>query len=286
MMQLMKYEEFKTELLNGIKACIPTRYSVELHRITKHNRTLDGICLLGSDTEKAVAPVIYADEFYSDYIDCGNIEHIAKTAADSLLSHFENTKDISIENAKNSIVPVLMSKDKLPSSAVHIPFWDMEIAFRWIMKTGNDGVYGTLITKEIAEAFGIDQGNLLEPAKINMKRLMPVTVHPLNALLREYVSNSDEQPVPAIILSNSYNTDGAVYILCDDVLKAIKGTLNRGFYIAVPCVHEAIIIPENAIPLDAVKDAVNQICKTSCIKPDEHLSKNVYHYGKVLKLVK
>ena len=285
-MQLMKYEDFKKELVNGIKAHIPPQYNIEFHRITKHNQTLDGICLLGSDTEKAIAPVIYADEFYNDYINCGNIENVVKTAADSLLSHFENIKDISIESAKNNIVPILMNRDKLPSSAVHIPFWDMEIAFHWIMKTGNDGVYGTLITKEIAEAFGIDQGNLLEPAKINMKRLMPVTVHPLNALLREYVSNGDEQPVSAIILSNSYNTDGAVYILCDDVLKAIKDTLNRGFYIAVPCVHEALIIPENAMPLDAVKDAVNQICKTSCIKPDEHLSKNVYHYDNVLKLVK
>ena len=71
MTQLLKYEDFKIALLSGIQDLVPSEYknyTVELHRITKGNQTLDGICMLDKTAEKSAPPVIYADEFYSEYI--------------------------------------------------------------------------------------------------------------------------------------------------------------------------------------------------------------------------
>lgn len=96
MMQLLRYDEFKTELLNGIKNCIPDaykKYSIEIHKIKKSNQSLDGICMLDKTKHTAVSPVIYAEGLYNSYIGGTNMENIIKTASDLLFGSFVKIGD-------------------------------------------------------------------------------------------------------------------------------------------------------------------------------------------------
>ena len=217
MTHLLKYEDFKTALLNGIKNSLPIKYgnhSVELHRITKGNQTFDGICMLDKNEHIAISPVIYAEELYNSYIDGTSMDKVIKTATDLLFGNFETATDMNLNNIKESIVPVL-TVQKPNENTIHIPFLDMAILFRWIIKRDENGVFGTMITNEVAKAFELDVDNILEKAKENMRKIMPVSVMSLKTAIPEYKFSSEDMPV--FVLSNKYSIDGAAYFI-DEVI--------------------------------------------------------------------
>ncbi len=242
MTHLLKYEDFKTALLNGIKNSLPIKYrnhSVELHRITKGNQTFDGICMLDKNENTAISLVVYAEELYNSYIDGTSMEKVVKTATDLLFGNFETATDMDLDNIKENIVPVLTAQ-KPNENTIHIPFLDMAILFRWIIKRDENGVFGTMITNEVAKAFDLDIDNILEKAKGNMRNIMPVSVMPLKTAIPEYKFSSDD--IPVFVLSNKYSIDGAAYILDDSVLQQLHDIFKKDFYILLPCVHDALII--------------------------------------------
>ena len=266
-----------TELLSGIKANVPDaykNYSIEVHRIKKLNQCLDGICMLDKNEHTAVSPVIYAEELYNSYIDGTSLEEVIKTATDLLFENFETTTDMNLDNIKESIVPVLTTQ-KVNEDMIHIPFLDMEILFRWIIKRDENGVFGTMITNEVAKAFDLDTDNILEKAKENMKKIMPVSVMSLKTAIPEYKFSSDDMPV--FVLSNKYSIDGAAYILDDSVLQQLHDIFKKGFYILLPCVHEALIIPKGVMSETTLKQDAQSVAK-SITDPEEKLTPCLYKY--------
>ena len=252
-MQLLRYDEFKTELLNGIKTNVPDaykNYSIEVHRIKKLNQCFDGICMLDKNEHTAVSPVIYAEELYNSYIGGTSMDKVIKTATDLLFGNFETTTDMNLDNIKESIVPVLTTQ-KVNEDIVHIPFLDMEILFRWIIKRDKNGVFGTMITNEVAKAFDLDTDSILEKAKENMRKIMPVSVMSLKTAIPEYKFSSEDMPV--FVLSNKHSIDGAAYILDNSVLQQLHDIFKKDFYILLPCVHEALLIPQNCCTVEISK---------------------------------
>ncbi len=282
MMQLLKYDEFKTELLSGIKANVPDAYkgySVEMHRIKKLNQCLDGICMLDKSKHTAVSPVIYAEELYNSYIDGTSMEEVIKTATDLLFGHFETATDMNLDNIKESIVPVLTTQ-KVNEDIVHIPFLDMEILFRWIIKRDENGVFGAMITNEVAKAFDLDTDSILEKAKENMRKIMPVSVMLLKTAIPEYKFSSDE--IPVFVLSNKYSIDGAAYILDDSVLQQLHNIFKKDLYILLPCVHEALLIPQNCCTAENLKKVLAKI-REGFRDSNELLSDMIYIFDTQLR---
>ena len=283
-MQLLKYEDFKAELIGGIKRCIPEKYkgySIEMHRIPKNSQTLDGICIHDRSASKAVSPVIYADDFYKKYTDGEKLDAVIDNAATLLFGYFENM-DIDITNPEENIVPVLMNRNALPPNAVHIPFLDIEIAFKWIMANNENGVYGTLVTEEIARAFSINKDTLLDKAKANMKRLMPISVAPL----KDFIPDADTGSIPAYIITSKDGTDGTAYILHDEVLKVLKDIFKTDFYILMPCTHEALVIHQDFMSFDSIKQFLSYVKTNLNLDKDEQLSDSIYKYSDRIEVVK
>ena len=273
-----------TELLNGIKAAVPDaykNYSIEVHRIKKQNQCLDGICMLDKTEHTAVSPVIYAEELYNSYIDGTSMDKVIKTATDLLFGHFETATDMNLDNIKESIVPVLTTQ-RISEDMVHIPFLDMEILFRWVIKRDENGVFGTMITNEVAKAFDLDADNILEKAKENMRKTMPVSVMPLKTAIPEYKFSSYE--IPVFVLSNKHSIDGAAYILDDSVLQQLHDIFKKDFYILLPCVHEAIIIPKGFMSEVTLKQAAKNIAQ-SITNPEEKLTSSLYKYNGSISLI-
>ena len=272
-----------TELLNGIKAGVSDAYkgySVEMHRVKKLNQCLDGICMLDKSEHTAVSPVIYAEELYNN-IDGTSLEEVIKTATDLLFGNFETATDMNLDNIKESIVPVLTTQ-RISEDMVHIPFLDMEILFRWIIKRDENGVFGTVITNEVAKAFDLDTDNILEKAKENMRKILPVSVMPLKTAIPEYKFSSDD--IPVFVLSNKYSIDGAAYILDESVLQQLRDIFKKDFYILLPCVHEALIIPKGVMSETTLKQAAQSIAQ-SITDSEEKLTPSLYKYDGSISLI-
>ena len=286
-MQLLRYDEFKTELLNGIKNCVPDtykHYNIDLYRIKKLNQTLDGICMLDKSAEKAVSPVIYADELYGEYIKHGDIGITIKLAVDMLISHFSNTQSVDLENIAENTVVVLLNYEQnkeMLKKLFYIPYREFAIVFRWIMRIDKQGVLGCLVTNEMAKAFDLDIDTLYLKSLENMKRLLPMTLDILTDMLKIEVKDD----VPVYVLSNKYNLEGASYILQYEMLREIKKTLNDDFYVLLPCIHEALLIPKKGITSEALEKALTFI-RTDIRDQSELLSDKVYVFDTALREVK
>ena len=214
-MQLMKYDEFKNKLVEEIRKLVPAQfkhYSIELHSIRKVNKAYDGICMHDKNAEKSVSPVIYAEELYDDYMLSGDFDKVVKTATDLLVNHYVSTDAIDLDNSEDNIILTLMNyennKEQL-NELFHVKYHDMAIVFRWVMKRDENGILGCLVTNKMAEAFGFDIDELYLKAMENTKRLMPVSVKPLNDEIKDIIPTAENEPVPVLLLTNKYHMDGA-----------------------------------------------------------------------------
>ena len=286
-MQLLRYDEFKTELLNGIKTNVPDAYkgySVEMYRIKKLNQCLDGICMLDKSAEKAVSPVIYADEIYSEYIKSGNIGDTIKLAVDMLINHIANTKSIDLENFEGNTVAVLLNYEQnkeMLKTMLHVPYKEFAIVFRWVMKCDENGVLGCLVTNEMAKVLNLDVDSLYMKSLENMKRLLPMTLTPLTDMLKLPLNDS----MPVYVLSNKYGVEGGSYFLQYEIMRDIQKKLNSPFYILLPCIHEALIIPKDFCTESELKKIILKIREDNPNK-SELLSDKVYLFDKAVKEVK
>ena len=283
-MQLMKYEDFKKELLSGIKSSLHEEYkdySVEMYRIKKLNQCLDGICMLDKSAEKAVSPVIYADEMYGEYIKNGDLYGTVKAAADLLVGHFSGAQGVCLENLEENIVTVLVNYEQnreMLENVLHIQYREFAIVFRWIMKRDENGVLGCLVTNEMAKALKLDADSLYIKSLENMKRLLPMTLEPLTDMLKL----SENESMPVYVLSNKYGIEGSAYILHHEIMRAIQTDLKSPFYILLPCIHEALIIPKECCSAEEMEKALEKIIEDMPDK-SELLSDKVYLFDRSLK---
>lgn len=84
MIAMLKYDEFKTEIIKRIKDYAPDKfrdYTVELTKVNKINESFDALCLIDKNKSVNTSPVVYIDMLYSYYTDCKNIELVLRNAA-------------------------------------------------------------------------------------------------------------------------------------------------------------------------------------------------------------
>ena len=284
---MLKYDEFKAKLVNGIKNNIPKEYknySIELHSIKKLNQSLDGICILDKNADTVVSPVIYADELYGEYIKTDNLDTTIMLAVNMLIEHFTDTKSINISDIENNTVAVLLNYEQnknMLKNIMYVRYREFAIVFRWIMKCDNNGVLGCLVNNEMAKALSLDEDTLYVKSLENMRRLLPVSVKQITDLL----SLPRDENLPVFVLGNKYGLEGAAYILQYEIMRTVQNAINTAFYILLPCIHEALLIPQSYCTEDDLKRVILAIRNDTADKT-ELLSNKVYLFDKGLKEVK
>ena len=114
-----------------------------------------------------------------------------------------------------------------------------------------------------------------------MKRLLPMTLTPLTDMLKLPLNDS----MPVYVLSNKYGVEGGSYFLQYEIMRDIQKKLNSPFYILLPCIHEALIIPKDFCTESELKKIILKIREDNPNK-SELLSDKVYLFDKAVKEVK
>ena len=241
--------------------------------------------MLDNSSKTNISPVIYADEYYDDYLICHNIDKVIEKAAKTLLNHYVPKSNINLDAPKSHIAVVLVNyeqnKEKL-KDIYHIKFHDMAIVFRLILKITDEGTFGCLVTNEMLSAFGISTENLLETAKENTKKLLPVKIELMSDKYnRDFPTSKD---IPALLLTNKYRVEGAAYILYKDLLNTIKNVLKSDFYIIPASIHEVMLIPKDCSTAEELRQILH-IVSSDVIKKEDILSENIYLFDGSLKLL-
>ena len=292
---MLKYNEFKNEMIKRIKDYVPKEYKaydVEVTKVNKINETLDALCLINRSKKVNTSPVVYIDNMYSYYKSCTNMEMTLQKAADIITKGFNMVTDKYVydKNIKDNIVLVLINAEankELLKTIPHIKFLDLAFVFRWIITRNEYGFSGSIINDSLAKNIELDTDELFELAKKNTRRLLPPKVVTLKNALRamnapdDLLDNTPEYPV--FVLSNIYCVEGAAYIAFDDILSEIKNKLNENFYILPSSINEVLIIPESFVTPNFVKEMIRDVNSTVVTKIDK-LSDNIYFYNREIKI--
>ncbi len=293
---MLKYNEFKNEMIKRIKDYVPKEYKaydVEVTKVNKINETLDALCLINRSKKVNTSPVVYIDNMYTYYTSCENIDMVLQKAADIITEGFNMFIDkyVHDKNIKDNIVLVLINAEantELLKTIPHIKFLDLAFIFRWIITKNEYGFSGSIINNSLAKNIDLDTDELFELAKANTRRLLPPKMVTLKNALKamnapkDLLDNTPEYPV--FVLSNIYCVEGAAYIAFDDILSEIKNKLNENFYLLPSSINEVLIIPESFVTPQLVKEMVKDVNNTIVTKTDK-LSNNIYFYNGEIKIL-
>lgn len=295
MIFVLKYDDFKAEIIKRIKDYVPDKYknySVEVTKVNKVNESFDALCLIDKNKSVNTSPMIYIDMLYSYYTDYKKIELVLREAADIITEGFNMVDESYIpNNIKDNVVLVLINAEankELLKTVPHRRFLDLAFVYKWIIKKDVNGLAGSIVNNDLVAHFNINTDELFEFAKANTRRLMSPKIETLKeAMLRmgapkELFENTPEYPM--LVLSNKSGMEGAAGIVFDDVLRKIKSKLKENFYILPSSINEVLIVPESFAEPDFIRTMVREVNNTVVDKA-ERLSDSIYFYDEGITIM-
>ena len=235
----MKYEEFKTNLIEELKDFYGVDATVELTTATKNNGIhLDGIIIRIGETN--VAPIIYLQQYYEEYMENENIsiDEIVGRIVELRERHELQDVDGVIGKitdwayVREHIYPMIVSaedNEEMLRALVSKPFLDlaviMYIRLDDILQIGGDAT--VKVTKEILSSLKVSEAEAFDVAFSNMKKddyaIQDIYMAISGMIDEENIM--DEPTGKMFVLTNKRKYLGAVGILDRDLLHSIGNDL-------------------------------------------------------------
>lgn len=277
----MNYSEFKTGVLEEVqKQDFPEGTTFNITQVIKNNDTvLDGLVI--SEPGSNISPTIYLNQFYESGI---SIDAAAGGIHDAYSQHklklpFDVDSFMDFEKARENISFRLVSKErnaKLLEDATFVPFLDLAIVFAYMIQgDGSTGNGSIVIRNRHAKEWGVTAEELLQVAKENSKRILPVKFESMSDVLPMGAPEDNAMKV----LTNKNMYYGAGVILYDGVLKDCAEQMGVSkLHILPSSIHEVILIPqEMGMVATKINNMISEINATT-LSPDEILSDHLYTY--------
>jgi hypothetical protein len=305
----MTYEDFKNAIFEHFRSIVATDTKVSLNQVIKNNGLLlDSLTILPPN--QLIAPSIYLNDFYQNYLQGESLESIyGKILQIYEDNKFPHTKEIShlldFNQVKSMIAYRLINyqaNKQLLCDIPHLAYLDLAVVFYLLIDDAEFGEATALIHNEHLTMWDIDTATLYEIATKNTPVLLPFEFTSMNQLithllLEELKQNELEEDLDQIhnlletlsseeeqmyVLSNHKKYYGASVLLYPNVLEEIATKLQNDFFILPSSIHETIIVPfTDQLEKETLQEMVKEINKTEVDEVDR-LSDNVYIYSRDL----
>ena len=278
--------------------------TIELRDVTKNNGcTYHGLSIREHGSN--IAQNIYLDKFFGDYRDGRSFADIVRVVvevykANRVPSCFDTGRITDYERAKDRICFKLVNTDRnsvFLSDVPCIPFCDLSVIFYVFLDNGASAT----VHNGLLDTWGIDIDTLLEKAKYNTPRLLPVSVQSMESALFglfndepgdfDFLDTGLDDIRPAregfnmYIATNKLKMNGAAVFLYDFLLSGFADRIGADFYIIPSSVHELIFLPElPSMDKEGLREMVLSV-NSEVVKPEDILSDSIYHYSRATGLV-
>ena len=249
---MMNYENFKEIVMEKFMDYMPENYrgmELAIIPVNKANVMLDGLIIRGIGENGS--PIIYVDDMYKEYQDCGNLEQCIMKQCNAMVRAIKEMPVVSIDSilkdAKEKIVFQIINTqlnramlDKMP----HRHFMDISIIYKIIVNEDQRGIQSVKVTDEIAGLLGMNEEQLFRCAVENTKRIFPTTVRSMNEVLKDMCLYNgvpdddigmilDERMADQAmwVISNTACINGAANMLYENVLHELAEKLGSNLYI-------------------------------------------------------
>lgn len=300
----MTMKVFAEAVKKALVTVYGAEYSVELRDVTKNNNCcLTGLCIRKDDDN--MAPVIYLDAFYEEYLQrgisieevCAEVVHTYKI---SKTNHkFDTYGVMDFEQVKDNICFKLVNAQKnqeLLADVPHIKFLDLAIIY-FILISKDSARTGTIMVRNnIMDMWGVDTDELYNIALRNTQRLFRGTVSSMSSVISEMIYSGeddesiddvfdmevgDADAIPLYVATNFSKINGAGVILYDNLLKEFADRINSDFFILPSSIHETLFVPVSFGADERGLAAMVRDVNANQVAADEVLSDNVYRYNRV-----
>lgn len=189
------------------------------------------------------------------------------------------------ETIKEQILFHVVNAQKNRDLLEHIPHeicLDLALVFFYIADQENGQKKIFLFNNTQMEQYGVTKEDLKEWSMENTPRLLPVSFHSMEDLLREF-QYGDRLPavqVPMYVLTNIKMFLGAACIFYPKVLSSIGNAVQSDFFILPSSVHECIILPASSAYTKCELEKIVYEVNITQVPEQEILSDHVYYYQK------
>lgn len=193
---------------------------------------------------------------------------------------------MNAEKIKNEILFQVVNATKnrdLLEQAPHQRYLDLALVFFYMEETEDHQKRTFILSNEQMRRYGIAKEQVAEWAMANTPRLLPVSFHSMEHVLRKFSlweqAEAADQP-PMYVLTNVRMFLGAACLFYPKVLPSIRNAVQEDFYIIPSSVHECIILPmSDAYEKRELEKIVYEVNLTQ-VPEQEVLSNYVYFYQK------
>lgn len=268
----MDYTKFIRTMQNKVKENLCSDVTVEIHSTVKNNGTIR-TGLIFNQPGVNVSPTIYLEEFYDQYLQGESVNDLVLSIQEiyekvKVKKSFPYNNILDYSKMKDRIVYKVIRRESNEELLKQIPyenFLDLAIVFYALLETTEFGTATLLIRNEHLRGWQISKKEIIEAARENTPKLLPIEV----GMLTEYM----------YIVTNSMRSFGAAVMTYDGVLKQIRAMLGENFYVLPSSVHEIILVPESyGMERSHLQEMVKEINRTE-VENEEILSDNVYYYS-------
>lgn len=289
---MMTKEEFTNELVKHLISHLPLDTRINIQSVQKNNqRNLTGLCIANSTSN--VAPVLYIDNYYEDYLKGISFLNIANAVFYTAKDLLEKNTTISLdflrdwETLKHKIFYKVVNADSnrdYLETVAHIDFLNLSKVFCISVNDELSDGFGVItITHHLMDLIDCSLEELAEVAETNTPCLFPMEFMNLRQTLDELMSiDLMEIPPsdisPFYILTNKAKCNGASVMFYPDLLHSISEKFNSSFYIIPSSIHEVLIMFDSAeiSPLE-LKSIVKEVNLT--LAQEDFLSDSIYYYS-------
>ena len=285
----MNYQEFVGSVTGFLRESLPGGTRLQLIPLEKNNGIImDGLSV--RKEEKRVAPMIYLDSYYREYLDGRSLRGICDQILECCEdSDFEEHFDVDFfrepERVRPTVAYRLINYEKnreLLQEIPHLPFLDLAVIFYSLLTDTPVGHATVLIRNSHLELWGKNTSWLYEAAKENTEKLLPKRLVSMEDMIYELSEGKQEAEyagVPMYVLTNSRKSFGAACLLYDGVLGECFRRLEESYYLIPSSVHEVILIPASAVGDSRELCALVQEMNRTQVRSTEVLSDTVYLYS-------
>ena len=292
----MNYYDFLNNVKEGVAKLADKKDSITINHIIKNNgKELDGIVIMEEGSK--VAPTIYVNSYYKDYVNGCSIETICDEIYNT---HVENksTIDINTEffedyrNIKDKIIYKVINYEKnqkLLTDVPHRRVLDLAVVYYFIIEHWDNISASAMVHNEHLITWKITEEDLYLAAVNNTPELFDCVIKPMSSLLNEFAKqcqgdsadnyiNVFNRDYEMYVMTNKTRISGASCIFYDGVLEHFADSTNSDVYILPSSVHEVILLPKTkGFDKDVLKKMVREV-NIEGVSADEVLSDNIYEY--------
>lgn len=295
----MDLEMFANIVAEQIGRHLPKEWEdANISVITKGKINYKKIGILFERDNEKYSPTVYMEEYYKHFNDGWSLEEVLEHLG-QLLMQLERDKMPYIEvrevlgDTDNIFFELINTREneELLKNMPHREFMDLSIVYRCLISSNEKGIATVSIENAMAAYFNLSEQQLYELAYENTKKLFPITIKPMEKVVREIIGEKEtdkdnlfvvDEECTMHVVSNGIRAFGANVMLYPEEIAKLAEALGEDLYLLPTSRQEVVAIPKSKEDLYALADLVYEMNMTN-VPVEERLSHQIYQYDRDTK---